>query len=101
MELFSMEVWALIMFATLMVTLLLGYPVAFTLGAVALLFGSIFLDLIFFNLLPMRIWGIIKGVVIAADKWGKYKTVAQMAYIILLLMYIAFDFHPELLKFKL
>ncbi len=30
------------MFATLMIMLLLGYPVAFTLGAVALLFGSIF-----------------------------------------------------------
>jgi len=32
------------MFITLMIMLLIGYPVAFTLGAVALLFGSIFLD---------------------------------------------------------
>ncbi|MFT5426541.1 MAG: tripartite ATP-independent transporter DctM subunit [Gammaproteobacteria bacterium] len=45
------------MFATLMIMLLLGYPVAFTLGAVALLFGSLFLDLDFFNLLPLQIWG--------------------------------------------
>jgi tripartite ATP-independent transporter DctM subunit len=45
------------MFATLMIMLLLGYPVAFTLGAVALLFGSIFLDMDFFNLLPLQIWG--------------------------------------------
>ncbi|MDM8560213.1 TRAP transporter large permease subunit [Candidatus Parabeggiatoa sp. HSG14] len=54
-----MEVWALIMFAVLMVTLFLGYPVAFTLGAVSLLFGLIFLDLSFLNLLPMRIWGVM------------------------------------------
>ena len=45
------------MFTTLMIMLLLGYPVAFTLGAVAFLFGSIFLDLDFFNLLPLQIWG--------------------------------------------
>lgn len=45
------------MFATLMIMLLLGYPVAFTLGAVAFLFGSIFLDMDFFNLLPLQIWG--------------------------------------------
>jgi len=61
-----MEVWALVMFAALMVTLLLGYPVAFTLGAISLLFGSIFLDLSFFNLLPMRIWGIMTNFTLLA-----------------------------------
>jgi len=66
MELFSMEVWALIMFAVLMVTLLLGYPVAFTLGAIALLFGGIFLGLDFFNLLPMRIWGVMTNFTLLA-----------------------------------
>ena len=65
-ELFSMEVWALIMFVVLMATLLLGYPVAFTLGTVALLFGSIFLGLPFFNLLPMRIWGIMTNFTLLA-----------------------------------
>ena len=45
------------MFVTLMIMLLLGYPVAFTLGAVALLFGGVFLGLDFFNLLPLQIWG--------------------------------------------
>jgi len=66
MEFFSMEVWALLMFAVLMVTLLLGYPVALTLGAISLLFGSIFLELSFFNLLPMRIWGIMTNFTLLA-----------------------------------
>ncbi len=54
------------MFVTLMAMLLLGYPVAFTLGAVALLFGSIFLDLDFFNLLPLQIWGIMNNFTLLA-----------------------------------
>ena len=54
-----MEVWALVMFLILIMTLLLGYPVAFTLGAIGLLFGIVFLGLPFFNLLPLRIWGIM------------------------------------------
>ncbi|EDN68820.1 conserved hypothetical protein, membrane [Beggiatoa sp. PS] len=66
MEFISMEVWALLMFAVLMVTLLLGYPVALTLGAISLLFGSIFLELSFFNLLPMRIWGIMTNFTLLA-----------------------------------
>lgn len=43
-----MEVWALFMFVLLFALLLVGYPVAFTLGAIALLFGSIFLGGSFF-----------------------------------------------------
>ncbi len=66
MEFFSMEVWALVMFAVLMIALILGYPVAFTLGAIALLFGGIFLDLSFFNLLPMRIWGVMTNFTLLA-----------------------------------
>ncbi len=61
-----MEVWALVMFAVLIIAILIGYPVAFTLGAVALLFGSIFLDFNFFNLLPMRIWGIMTNFTLLA-----------------------------------
>ena len=59
MEFLSMEVWALVMFLILIITILLGYPVAFTLGAIGLLFGLVFLGLPFFNLLPLRIWGIM------------------------------------------
>lgn len=61
-----MEVLALVMFAVLVAMLLLGYPVAFTLGAVALLFGLPTLGLDFFNLLPLRIWGIVKNFTLLA-----------------------------------
>ena len=58
--------WIITMFVSLMVLLLVGYPVAFTLGAVALLFGSIFLGLDFFSLLPLRIWGIMTNFTLLA-----------------------------------
>jgi tripartite ATP-independent transporter DctM subunit len=61
-----MEVWALVMFAVLFLLLLAGFPVAFTLGAVALGFGSIFLGLDFFDLLPLRIWGIMTNFTLLA-----------------------------------
>ncbi|KFI23507.1 TRAP transporter large permease [Nitrosococcus oceani] len=61
-----MEVWALVMFAVLFALLLLGYPVAFTLGGVALAFGAIFLDMDFFRLLPLRIWGIMTNFTLLA-----------------------------------
>ena len=61
-----MTVAIIAMFVTLMVMLLIGYPVAFTLGAVALLFGSIFLDLGFFNLLPLQIWGTMNNFTLLA-----------------------------------
>jgi len=61
-----MDVWALVMFAVLFVLLLAGFPVAFTLGAVALAFGSIFLGFDFFNLLPLRIWGIMTNFTLLA-----------------------------------
>ena len=61
-----MTVWIILMFASLMVLLLLGYPVAFTLGAVALIFGGIFLGLDFFALLPLRIWGIMTNFTLLA-----------------------------------
>lgn len=61
-----MEIWALVMFAVLFLCLLIGFPVAFTLGAVALAFGSFFLGLDFFNLLPLRIWGIMTNFTLLA-----------------------------------
>ncbi len=61
-----MTVWVILMFLTLMLLLLLGYPVAFTLGAVALAFGSIFLGFDFFLLLPLRIWGIMTNFTLLA-----------------------------------
>ncbi len=61
-----MEAWALVMFAVLMVLLMLGYPVAFTLGAVAMLFGIVGLGLDFLNLLPLRIWGVMTNFTLLA-----------------------------------
>ena len=61
-----MTVWLALMFLTLMLMLLLGYPVAFTLGAVALLYGSIFLGVDFFNLLPLQIWGVMTNFTLLA-----------------------------------
>ncbi|MFV2055251.1 MAG: TRAP transporter large permease subunit [Thiohalomonadales bacterium] len=61
-----METWAIVMLLVAVALLLVGYPVAFTLGAVALLFGSIFLGLGFFDLLPLRIWGIMTNFTLLA-----------------------------------
>jgi len=61
-----MELWALVMFVVAVALLLFGYPVAFTLGAVAMLFGTIFLGIEFFDLLPLRIWGIMTNFTLLA-----------------------------------
>ena len=61
-----MEIWALVMLVTAVALLMIGYPVAFTLGAVALLFGGISLGLDFFNLLPLRIWGVMTNFTLIA-----------------------------------
>ncbi len=55
-----------LLFVCLMCFLVLGYPVAFTLGAVSLLFGVLFLGLDFFSLLPLRIWGIMTNFTLLA-----------------------------------
>ncbi len=51
------EYLPLIMFAFVFALLLLGYPVAFTIGGVAMVFGLIGFDITFFHLMPLRIWG--------------------------------------------
>lgn len=61
-----MTVWIILMFITLMLLLLVGYPVGFTLGAVALVFGAIFLDFDHFLSLPLRIWGIMTNFTLLA-----------------------------------
>ncbi len=63
---FDMETWALIMFLVAMLALMLGYPVAFTLGSIAALFGTVFLGFDFFELLPLRIWGIMTNFTLLA-----------------------------------
>ncbi len=61
-----MTVLVCLLFVCLMCFLILGYPVAFTLGAVSLLFGVLFLGLDFFSLLPLRIWGIMTNFTLLA-----------------------------------
>lgn len=58
--------WALAMFAVLFVLLLAGFPVAFTLGGVALIFGTLHSGPEIFNMLPSRIWGVMDNVVLIA-----------------------------------
>ena len=52
-----MEYLSLLMFVALLVLLLAGYPVAFTLGGIALAFGLVGCGLDIFTLLPLRLWG--------------------------------------------
>jgi len=55
---------ALLLFVTLFALLLLGYPVAFTLAGVSLLFGLFTFGLDLFNLLPLRIYGTMTNFVL-------------------------------------
>jgi len=61
-----MEYYALGMFVVIIPALLLGYPVAFTLGAVSIFFGTFALGIDFFQLLPLRIWGIMTNFTLLA-----------------------------------
>lgn len=61
-----MDYLAAWMFLALTILLLAGFPVAFTLLGTALVFGLIGLDWGFFNMLPMRIWGIMTNYTLIA-----------------------------------
>ncbi len=54
------------MFLALTVLLMLGFPVTFTLMGTALAFGLIGFGWDFFNLLPLRIWGVMTNVTLLA-----------------------------------
>lgn len=66
----SFEVMAPLMFVGLIVFLLLGYPVAFSLGAVGLLFGWIgmhydFIQPVFLQNIPLRIFDTLRTYAVA------------------------------------
>ncbi len=65
MELIT-EFMPLIMFAAVFGLLLLGYPVAFTIGGVSLFFGLWGFGPEFFNLMPLRIWGTMQNFALMA-----------------------------------
>ncbi len=54
---FINEFMSLIMFTVVFALLLLGFPVAFTIGGVSMVFGLYGFGPGFFQLLPLRIWG--------------------------------------------
>ena len=54
------------MFLGLTIWLMAGFPVTFTLLATGLFFGAFGAGWEFFDLLPMRIWGVIKNVMLIA-----------------------------------
>jgi len=56
----------LIMFATALVLLLLGFPVAFTFGGVAVFFGLLAEGTQIFALMPHRIWSIMNNTILMA-----------------------------------
>jgi len=61
-----MEVIAIVLFICIFILILSGYPVAFTLGGLSILFGLAFLGPDFFNFLPSRIMGTMTNVVLLA-----------------------------------
>ena len=61
-----MEYLAGWMFLALTILLMVGFPVTFTLLGTSLVFGMIGFGWDFFNLLPLRIWGRMTNVTLAA-----------------------------------
>jgi len=61
-----MEWLPVLFFLTILILLLLGFPVSFTLGGVSVIFGLIIFGPDYFNLLPLRIWGIMSNYVLLA-----------------------------------
>ncbi|MEE9538022.1 MAG: TRAP transporter large permease subunit [candidate division NC10 bacterium] len=62
----ELETLAILMIVGLLVLLLLGYPVAFTLGAVGFIFGMMGFGFDFFYLLPLRIYGVMENYTLLA-----------------------------------
>ena len=56
----------IILFGLVLLFLLVGFPVAFTLGGVSTLFGLATFGLEFFNFLPLRIWGVNTNILLIA-----------------------------------
>ncbi|MFN3560506.1 MAG: TRAP transporter large permease subunit [Chloroherpetonaceae bacterium] len=62
----SPELLTGLLFLCLIALLLLGFPVAFTLGGLSIVFGYFVFGFEFFNLLPMRVFGIMTNYVLIA-----------------------------------
>ena len=60
------EYLPLLLFAGVFLTLLTGYPVAFTLGGLSILTGLLTMGLDFFYLLPLRVYGTMSNYILIA-----------------------------------
>lgn len=61
-----MEYLAGYMFLAMSILIMFGFPVTFTLGGTAMIFGVIGFGWDFFNLLPLRVWGRMSNVTLMA-----------------------------------
>jgi tripartite ATP-independent transporter DctM subunit len=61
-----MEIIAIILFLSIFLLILYGYPVAFTLGGISIIYAVCFLDPASFSALPPRIMGIMSNYVLLA-----------------------------------
>ncbi len=61
-----MEILAIILFLSIFILILYGYPVAFTLGGISILYALCFLDSAAYTALPPRIMGIMSNYVLLA-----------------------------------
>lgn len=61
-----MEIIAIILFISIFILILYGYPVAFTLGGLSMIYALCFLDVAAFSALPPRIYGIMQNYVLLA-----------------------------------
>jgi tripartite ATP-independent transporter DctM subunit len=60
------ELLPIIMFAVFTVLIMVGYPIAFTIAGTALFFGVYAFGLGFFDLLPLRVWGVMTNFTLTA-----------------------------------
>ena len=61
-----MEILAIILFLSIFILILYGYPVAFTLGGISMIYALCFLDAASFSALPPRIMGVMSNYVLLA-----------------------------------
>ncbi len=61
-----MEILAIILFISIFLLILYGYPVAFTLGGISVIYALLFLDPAAFTNLPPRIMGVVSNYVLLA-----------------------------------
>ncbi|MEM6698212.1 MAG: TRAP transporter large permease subunit [Bacteroidota bacterium] len=61
-----MELLALLLFLSIFLLILYGFPVAFTLGGISILYAICFLDIAAFSALPPRIMGVMSNYVLLA-----------------------------------